>query len=412
MNTAGAAGRSRSRVPAWATDLLAGALVVVAPFVPNPDAGLGWGGAPKTPVMLALTVATAVAVALMLPLRRRYPLTVLAICVGFAVLAPLWTSSTSGFVLAAALGLHRVALVTSRRIMLAGLAVSIALLVGTAAITAALNGSGGAQFGSAIGLAAPLAVAAAIGDASRSRRAYIDAITERALRAERTKELEAERRVTEERLRIARELHDAAAHQIAAINLHAGVASSALPDRPEDAQRALEVIRASARSVLSEISALLRVLRATPREDGFPIADPVVGLPALDSLLDEFRLSGLNVDVTVDGDIRQVQGAVSVVAYKVIQEGLANALKHGVDQNARVTVTVRDPSITVRIVNEVAFVPSAADDVSGHNGLIGVRERVASVRGTADAGESGGRYTLTASLPFAPAGPATSGSRS
>lgn len=104
--------------------------------------------------------------------------------------------------------------------------------------------------------------AAAAGDASRSRRAYIDTITERARRAEETKESEARSRVAEERLKIARDLHDVMAHQIAVISMHAGVASQALPTRPDDAERALATIRQAARTVLGEIASLLRVLRA------------------------------------------------------------------------------------------------------------------------------------------------------
>jgi signal transduction histidine kinase len=290
---------------------------------------------------------------------------------------------------------HRVALVTNRRTTVITAAIAIAILVGGTALT----GTVGWQYARLVQPVALLAVAAAIGDATRNRRAYIDAITERAIRAERTRELEAERRVTEERLRIARELHDAAAHQIAAINLHAGVASNALPDRPEDAERALEVIRASARSVLSEISALLRVLRSTPSSPRAQVAEPVVNLAALDDLVEEFERSGLRVTKRIAGDLAQVQGAVSITAYKVIQEGMANALKHGADATAQVDMVIADEQVTVQIMNRVRPLANTVHADSGQHGLIGMRERVESVHGTMSTDDAGGRFILTATLP-------------
>jgi signal transduction histidine kinase len=247
---------------------------------------------------------------------------------------------------------------------------------------------------------AVIAVAAALGEATRNRRVSMEAITERAVRAEQTRELEAQQRVTDERLRIARELHDAAAHQIAAISLHAGVASHALRTRPDDAERALEIIRASARSVLTEISALLRVLRSAPESaDGSP-TPPTVNLDALGRLLADFRRSGLQVTKHMDGDLSQVHGAVSFVAYRIIQEALANALKHGADQTADLRVAVSSGLLVIAVTNRVGEQSKETHTSSGHHGLIGVQERVDSVRGTLtlDRGRSG--FALRAELPF------------
>jgi signal transduction histidine kinase len=380
---------ARFRLPAWATDVFTGVILLLAAFAPNPDDVVG------VVRNLGLTVVLLLAVALILPLRRRFPLSILGGSIAMAVLAPLWAASTLGFLLAAAIAVHRVALVTNRRTTVITAAIAIAILVGGTALT----GTVGWQYARLVQPVALLAVAAAIGDATRNRRAYIDAITERAIRAERTRELEAERRVTEERLRIARELHDAAAHQIAAINLHAGVASNALPDRPEDAERALEVIRASARSVLSEISALLRVLRSTPSSPRAQVAEPVVNLAALDDLVEEFERSGLRVTKRIAGDLAQVQGAVSITAYKVIQEGMANALKHGADATAQVDVVIADEQVTVQIMNRVRPLANTVHADSGQHGLIGMRERVESVHGSMSTDDAGGRFILTATLP-------------
>lgn len=381
---------ARFRPPVWATDVFAGLIVVLAGFAPNQE------GTPAPAGHPAITVLSLAALALILPLRRRFPLGILGLCGAVTVLAPLWAASNFGFLIATAIVTYRVALVTNRWMTVVATAITIVILVAGTVFT----GTVGWQFAHLLQPAALLAVAAAIGDATRHRRAYIDAITERALRAERTRELEADRRVTEERLRIARELHDAAAHQIAAINLHAGVASNALPDRPEDAERALEVIRASARSVLSEISALLRVLRSTPATAHALVLEPTADLTALGTLVEEFERSGLGVTKNIVGDLTQLQGAVSIIAYKVIQEGLANALKHGADATARVDVTAADQRVTVRITNRVGPPAGDLDGGSGQHGLIGMRERVESVRGSMSTSDAHGLFTLFATLPF------------
>jgi signal transduction histidine kinase len=381
---------ARFRPPAWVTDVFTGVILLLAAFAPSPDDVSGVSGTP------VITVVSLLAVAIILPLRRRFPLPILGVCVVAAVLAPLWAASTVGFLLATAIAMYRVALVTTRRTTVVSAAIAIAILVGGILLTGVV----GWQYARLVQPAALLAVAAAIGDATRNRRAYIDAITERAIRAERTRELEAERRVTEERLRIARELHDAAAHQIAAINLHAGVASNALPDRPDDAERALEVIRASARSVLGEISALLRVLRSTPSAANAVLVEPVVNLAALDDLVEEFERSGLRVTKRIAGDFTLVQGAVSIIAYKVIQEGMANALKHGADGAVQVDVAIGDDLVTVRITNRVRPLADTVHADSGRHGLIGMRERVESIHGSMSAVDANGRFVLTATLPF------------
>ncbi|MDQ1576030.1 MAG: hypothetical protein QOH55_1180 [Microbacteriaceae bacterium] len=381
---------ARFRPPAWVTDVFTGVILVLAAFAPSPDDVSGVSGTP------VITVVSLLAVAIILPLRRRFPLPILGVCVVAAVLAPLWAASTVGFLLATAIAMYRVALVTTRRTTVVSAAIAIAILVGGILVTGVV----GWQYARLVQPAALLAVAAAIGDATRNRRAYIDAITERAIRAERTRELEAERRVTEERLRIARELHDAAAHQIAAINLHAGVASNALPDRPDDAERALEVIRASARSVLGEISALLRVLRSTPLAADAVVVEPVVNLAALDDLVEEFERSGLRVTKRIAGDFTQLQGAVSIIAYKVIQEGMANALKHGADAAVQVDVAIGDDLVTVRITNRVRPQAEIVHADLGRHGLIGMRERVESVHGSMSADDANGRFILTATIPF------------
>jgi signal transduction histidine kinase len=250
-------------------------------------------------------------------------------------------------------------------------------------------------------LAVTIAFAAAAGDAARSHRAYIDAITERAVRAEATRESEARRRVAEDRLRIARDLHDTVAHQISVISLNAGVASSALESRPEAARDALAVIRSASRSVLGEIGDLLSVLRA---ESDDPLSDapstaPQPGLDRLGELVARFAQSGLDVTVRIEGDVRRLPEAVDRVAYRVIQEALTNAHKHGTEHRAHLLVEVTGDAARIVVTNPAADAAPVSTRPTGH-GLLGVRERVASVRGTVESGLTAGGYRLAVILPL------------
>ena len=142
-----------------------------------------------------------------------------------------------------------------------------------------------------LGIFAWTGMAAAAGDAVRSRRAFVDAIRERAERAERTREEEARRRVAEERLRIARDLHDVVAHHIALVNVQAGVAAHVMDKRPDQAKEALAHVREASRSALNELRATVGLLR----QSGDPEAptEPAPGLAVLDELVDTFRNAGL-----------------------------------------------------------------------------------------------------------------------
>jgi len=394
------AGPNWFRTPGWLQDVIVGVLIALAAGAPNPEGpSLALAAIPATAVSVLIVV-------LVLPWGRRFPLPVLGFTVAVAALAPLWTTSTLGFLIAAAIAMFRVASLTTRRTTLIWGAAGMIILT----VAAALSGPLGSQYARLLQPAVLLALAAAIGDASRHRRAYISAITERAERAERTRELEAERRVAEERLRIARELHDAAAHQIAAINLHAGVASNALPDRPVDAERSLEVIREAARGVLGEISALLRILRSTPEEAGGSPAEPAADLTQLDTLVDQFVRNGLTVTTSVVGDPSQLPGALGIVAYKVLQEGMANALKHGSDGRAQVDVTIQADELTLSVTNEQGPTRPATLE-SGQHGLIGVRERVQLFHGRVSAKETGTQFILLATIPYQPSGSTSRGTR-
>ncbi|MFG6444879.1 sensor histidine kinase [Microbacterium sp. P06] len=377
------------RPPTWVGDVVAGALVVGAAFAPFPEAEFRPGS--------ALAIVLVIAPAFVLPFRRRWPISVLAVIIGLYGAAALVGTLSAGNAIAAAVAMFRVATRSTRRVTFVVAAIAVVGLV----LLSLLATVGSVFDARALQFAITIAFAAAAGDATRSRREYITAVTERAERAERTHEAEASRRVAEERLRIARDLHDAVAHQISVISLNAGVATSALETRPEKAREALGTIRQASRTVLGEIGNLLEVLRADDDVERAKVPQP--GLDRFDDLVADFARVGLAVQTRVEGDLRRVDGAAGLVAYRVIQEGLTNAQKHGAEHRAHVLVDVGETTVTVVVVNPVrtARADAAGDDdrARGH-GLLGIRERVASVRGTVEAGMTVGGWRVAATLPL------------
>ncbi len=279
------------------------------------------------------------------PWRRRWPIAVLVLLlIDFGAAALVGTLSP-GIAVATGMAAFRVALVSTRRrgFIVGGLAtVAIALLALLGAAHSLVDPRA-LQFGLIV------AFGTVAGDGARSRRAYIAAIQERAERAIRTREAEASRRVSEERLRIARDLHDTVAHQIAVISLTAGVASSAIDERPEKAKESLSIIRTAARTVLREIGDLMAMLRADEGAEAEPRAQ--VGLEGLDDLVRQFAGTGLDVQVRREGDLGGVPDAVSLVAYRVVQEALTNAHKHGAEHRARVLLHVDTDRLVVTVSN-------------------------------------------------------------
>jgi signal transduction histidine kinase len=249
-------------------------------------------------------------------------------------------------------------------------------------------------------------LSAAVGTAVRSRRQVFAAAEERAVRAEQTREEEAQRRVTEERLRIARELHDVVAHHIAVINVQSGVAKHLVHSDPAAAEVALGHVRDSSAVVLEEMSTLLGLLRTS--DDG-PDTQPAPGLAQADALVESVRRSGLTVSWRVTGSPRSLAPSVDLTAYRLVQEALTNAGKHGLG-SADVSVDFRDDLVVLDVSNPT---DSFAEPTSSGHGLVGMRERVTSVGGTLDAGPRGdGRFHVHAELPLGSADVASAYQRS
>lgn len=381
-----AAAGPRPRLPGWAGDLIAAVLVLVTTVLPFP--GLESQG--PEPVIVVLAVVSAAA----LPLRRRWPIPILGICIIVFGISCLLGVLNAGAALAVAVAMFAVTDRSDRRL---GVAIGIV----TICLTVALSLLADSRFAvdpRLVQFALGVGLAAAAGDATRSRREYFVAVTERAERAEQTREAEARRRVSEERLKIARDLHDVVAHQIAVISLNAGVASSAIDNRPDKAKESLATIRSASRTVLTEIGDLLALLRG---DDGAAegVAAPQPGLDRLNELIGQFEEAGLEVTARIEGDLRNVTGAADVVAYRTVQEALTNAHKHGGEHRAHLLLSVADGAVTIVVTNPMTTTDTTSSTGS-RLGLLGLRERVASVRGTVETGPVPGAWRVAAQLPL------------
>jgi signal transduction histidine kinase len=233
----------------------------------------------------------------------------------------------------------------------------------------------------------------------RFYRQYVAAIVERAERAERTREEEARRRVAEERLRIARDLHDLLAHSITLIGVQTSVAAHVLAADPERLDRAavaksLDDIAETCRTARGELRTTLEVLREhdTPETRG-----PLPGLHGLSDLAEAARVAGAEVDLSVRSD--GVPPSVGAAAYRIAQEALTNAVRHAGPRPAvRVELHEKDGTLHVSVTDDGAGpTPGGTPGF----GLVGMRERARSVGGTLDAGpRAGGGFEVTAALPL------------
>ncbi|MEV2248837.1 histidine kinase [Streptomyces sp. NPDC049970] len=372
---------------------------------PNPGHEPIFGARTPEPSSVLLMVLAAGA----LVLRRRRPMAVLAVTGLLSAVEFVLMDPPAPVVMSTVIALFTVASRTDRpTTWRAGL-----LTMGVLTVTAMAAGTTPWYSQENLGVLAWTGLAGAAGDAVRSRRAFIDAIRERAERAERTREEEARRRVAEERLRIARDLHDVVAHHIALVNVQAGVAAHVMDKRPDQAKEALAHVREASRSALNELRATVGLLR----QSGDPEAptEPAPGLAVLDALVDTFRNAGLPVEVACTDPDSPLPAAVDLAAYRIIQEALTNVRKHaGTGTKAEVSVVRVGETAEVTVLDDGrgADARTGPADGGGH-GLIGMRERVTALGGTLTAGPRyGGGFRVHAILPVtsrtrAPEGPVT-----
>ncbi|WP_398954275.1 sensor histidine kinase [Streptomyces sp. GC420] len=291
--------------------------------------GTSFGGSAPEPSSLMLAVLASAA----LILRRRDPIRVLVFTCAVTLVELITGDPRAPVFTSVVIALYTVAVTTDRQTTWRA---ALPVMTG---LTAVAMYCGAAPWYTQDNLAifAWTGMAAAAGDAVRHRRDFVDAIRERAERAERTREEEARRRVAEERLRIARDLHDVVAHHIALVNVQAGVAAHVMDKRPDQAKEALAHVREASRSALGELRATVGLLR----QSGDPEAptEPTPGLGGLDHLADSFRRAGLPVEVARADEGAPLPASVDLAAYRVIQEALTNVRKHaGAGAKAEVSV--------------------------------------------------------------------------
>jgi signal transduction histidine kinase len=219
---------------------------------------------------------------------------------------------------------------------------------------------------------------------------------QRAYSRERREE-ETQRRVTEERLRIARELHDLVSHSISTINVQAGVAAHMIGERPEQARDALLAIRDTSKDTLRELRGILQVLRQV--DDVEPRA-PAPGMAQLDILIDTASRGGVPTRASIAGQARTLPPAIDLAAYRIIQESLTNVIRHAGRASAEVRLTYEPSQLVVEVTDDGRGAPAAsAAETNGH-GVAGMQERVNAVGGTLEVGPWSGRgFRVRATLP-------------
>ncbi|MFF1299557.1 MULTISPECIES: sensor histidine kinase [unclassified Streptomyces] len=258
-------------------------------------------------------------------------------------------------------------------------------LAGTAIVAAFFLGAfmtlGGFRGGAIVGAAALFSAIAggATGAALRIHREHWRILEERAESAIATREIEATRRVTEERLRIARDLHDVIGHQVAMLSMHLGAAEIGLPEDAESSRQALVSARSGARTVVVETQRILALLRLGDDISDGEALRPTPALSGLQGLVASFESIGLDIRPSIDIPAGFVEPSVGVTVYRVVQEALTNAYRYG-EGTATVEVRERDGRICLTVENRVSHAPRGSDSGSGL-GLVGMRERVESSNG-------------------------------
>ncbi|MEU4338055.1 histidine kinase [Micromonospora lupini] len=368
----------RWHLRAWLGDLVLATALFVLVLKLDERPVTGWA------IVLAALAAVAA------PVRRWYPQGALVAVTALAACAILTGLPASGLVITLGVLTYSAALYSPRRRPW----FYAALVWGTLIVAGSLAHFSQWWSPQQFGLFAWLFGGAGAGDSTRMRRAYIAEVTKRARQAEMTREEEARRRVMDERLRIARELHDVVAHHIAVISVHVGAADHVLRNDPDRVWPVLGHIRLAADTVLEEIKSVISVLR-----DPYEMAstEPAPGMDRLDDLLDGLRATGFRVRHQLRGTARPLPAVVDLAAYRILQEALTNAHRYG-DGTAELAIEFTADAVTVEVTNQIS-VPGPHHPGSGF-GLLGMRERAAAAHGTLTAAPvEGGRFRVYAVLP-------------
>jgi signal transduction histidine kinase len=367
-------------------------------------AGLGLSTLVNPDRMSRLVVAIfIVGMSMPVTLRRRYPVGAFGCVVFVGGLQALLLSQTIGSDFAVIVLLYTLAAYRPRRVSLPGLAICLVGPMITIVRWAPVHvihslftlGAIAAFF------TGPSLLAWLLGDSMQWRRGFYRGLEERAARLERERDAQAQIAAAVERARIARELHDVVAHNVSVMVVQADGAGYALDSSPEQARKALEAISSTGRQALAEMRSLLGVLRSADHDPAELAPQP--GVEQLAGLLEQARASGLPVSFTVEGVPRPLLPGAALTAYRIVQESLTNARKHGGPTvTAAVTLRFCEDRLVIKVTDDghksAVAVPA---DERGH-GLIGMHERVEAYGGVVSAGpRPGGGWRVTATLPLA-----------
>jgi signal transduction histidine kinase len=332
----------------------------------------------------ALTVALLLVGPAALVVRRRYPVPVLAVALGTTLLYSAVESGRGPLFLTLIVAFATAVIEGHRKAAIASLVVGY---LGSLGLAPALGRTRWPALAAALGLAAWLLVLYAGAEAIRIRRV-------RAREAARVREAEAGRRVSDERLRIARELHDVLAHNISLINVQAATALHRAERNEERAFQALATIKGVSHDTLVELRSLLGALREV--DDEAPRA-PAPSLARLDDLVASAAATGVTAQVEVGGTPRALPASVDLAAYRIVQEALTNVARHAGTGSARVRVDYHDEDLVVQVEDDGA---ATAPVVTG-TGITGMTERAAALGGRLEAGpRPGGGFRVRAWLPL------------
>jgi signal transduction histidine kinase len=235
------------------------------------------------------------------------------------------------------------------------------------------------------------------GERTRLRRERMVELEERARRAEHEAERDRRLAAAEERAHIARDLHDSAGHAINVILVHAGLGRLRAEDPPA-VREAFETIEDVARETVGEIDQMVRALRDDATIQGANGVEPPPGIAAVEALLKRHRAAGMDVAATVHGELRALPPAIDRAAYRILQEALTNAARHG-NGRATLQIAVEPDELVLTVENPLDTRASRAADSGGH-GIVGMRERAALLGGTLEANFVGSRFRAHARLPI------------
>jgi signal transduction histidine kinase len=373
----------------WATDASIAVAVIALQIGGTYGAAMHHPGQARARILgyALLTVGGASLIA-----RRRYPVTVLAV----TLITALWAGRTgAGMVwIALIVAFFNAVLARKRAAAIASLVIGYAVSVGPPWMI----GQPGHSAGFALGLAAGLLFLLSVAELIRSR-------SQRAAALERSRAEETRRRASEERMRMARDLHDVVAHNISVINVQANTALHLMDRQPERARTALVTINDVSKQALVEIRSVLGVLRGVDESVGesAPRA-PSPGLARLGDLVDNATAAGLAVRIEEEGQRAPLPTDVDLAAYRIVQEALTNSARHSGGADTTVRVVYGGSALVVEVDDDGALRPPGAPSVQANgsgNGIAGMTERASALGGTLHAGRKpGGGFTVRAWLPL------------